>query len=224
MWEKKTVSAWGVAVDRFNCVVPSPNPQINSPRKQVQGWPLGLFWATATAWLDLVLFSNLLFHRGCDLRQAVWKISPWTGWWNPKIQMKNKRRDEPGSMSRLQEGKEMYVAIFCLYFTALQDIKLWHTELCAVQHKKQGSARTANQALCSENNTGSLAKNGIKTVNSINFSVVRTVTADEVPIGREEMTRQFQSICGGKELTWTQTTAKVWFLNLLWVMVCTLHW
>lgn len=41
-----------------------------------------------------------------------------------KIQMKNKRRDEPGSVSWLQKGKEMYVAIFCLYFTALQDIKL----------------------------------------------------------------------------------------------------
>lgn len=41
----------------------------------------------------------------------------------PKIHMKNKRRDEPGSVSWLQEGKEMDVAIFCLYFTALEDIK-----------------------------------------------------------------------------------------------------
>lgn len=159
MWEEKTVSAGGVAVDRFHCLVPSPNPQTNCPRNQVQSWPLGLFWATATVWLDLEVFSNLLFHRGCDLPQAAWK-TPFREMgicWlklrsayelddeTSKIQMKNKRRDEPGSVSWLQKGKEMYVAIFCLYFTALQDIKLWHTELCALQHKEQGRARTANR-------------------------------------------------------------------------------
>lgn len=157
MWGEKTVSARAVAVDRFNCMVPSPQI-LKSTAGSISDPGFILGQSDCLTWSGGVLQASFphsfwpekrFREKGiCSINSSAHELDDET----PKIHMKNKRRDEPGSVAGLQEGPEMYVAVFCFCFTALQDIKLWPQSSELSRMKSKGSYSKA----------GSLSK--VKTV------------------------------------------------------------